>query len=197
MTVAALAAAAGIVATAAGAPARTLSGVVETAGRALPASWVVLYDAGRGAPVRLGAAWTAADGSFRIAYRPRSGAGTLYVVAHGTSRAAGTAVRLMTVVGTAQRSLASVRINELTTVGSAYALAQFMRAAAVRGPAPGLPNAATTALNIIDLGTGGFGRVVVSHPNGSRTATQATLANLLTGCTTRGPVACDRLFRAA
>ncbi len=193
-------AAAGIVAAAAGAPARTLSGVVETAGRPLPASRVVLYDAGRGAPTRLGTAWTAADGTFRIAYLHPSGVGTLYVVAHGTSSAAGPAVQLMTVVGTAQRSLASVRINELTTVGTAYALAQFVRAAAVRGPAPGLPNAAATALNLIDPRTGGFGRVVASRPNGRQTTTQATLAtvaDLLASCTTRGPVACDRLFRVA
>jgi sugar lactone lactonase YvrE len=194
------AAAAGLVAAASGAPERTLAGVVTTAGQGLPASQVVLYDAGRGAPARLGAAWTAADGSFRIVYRRPSGAGVLYVVAHGTSRAAGPAVQLLSVAGTARHPRAVVRVNELTTVGSATALAQFTRGTVVRGQTPGLPNAAATALNLIDPGTGGFGRVVAARPNGRQTSTQATLAtlaDLLAGCTMRGPAACTLLFRAA
>jgi len=86
--------------------------------------------------------------------RPR-GTGVLYVVATGGGRAAGRAVQLLSVAGSVAKPVRAVTVNELTTVGSAYALAQFARGAAVRGASPGLENAAATAVNLITPTTGG------------------------------------------
>ncbi len=102
--------------------------------------------------------------------------------------------------GTVRRPLRAVTINELTTVGSAYALSQFAHGARISGTSPGLENAAATALNLINPSTGGFGRVVATAPNGAKTTTQATLADLadiVSGCTQGSVVGCARLFAVA
>jgi len=186
--------------TAAGASQAVLSGVVRVGTAPLPASRIVLYAAGSSAPIRLGSGWSSASGTFRIRYpRPR-GTGILYVTATGTSRAAGPAVQLLSVAGSPQRPLRAVVVNELTTVGSGYALSQFARGVQIAGKSPGLENAATTALNLINPSTGGFGRVVATAPNGTDTtsmATLATLADIVAGCTQGHPAACVRLFAAA
>jgi len=190
----------GLPGSAAGAPPAVLTGLARTGRAPLPASRVVLYAAGRGAPVRLGAGWTSATGAFQIRYvRPR-GLGILYVTATGTSRAAGPAVQLLGVAGTVQRPLRAVTVNELTTVGFAYALDQFAAGARISGKSPGLENAAATGNNLVNPATGGFDAVVAHAPNGSRTTTQATLselADILAGCTGGTVATCARLFAAA
>jgi len=190
----------GVSGSATGTSEAVLSGVARVGDRPLPASRVVLYAAGRGVPVRLGVGWTSASGGFRIRYARPRGVGVLYVTATGTSRAAGPAVQLLDVAGTVQQPLRMVTINELTTVGFAYALDQFAAGARISGPSPGLENAAATGRNLADPITGGFGAVVAHAPNGPKTTTQATLgdlADIVAGCT-RGTVAiCARLFAAA
>jgi hypothetical protein len=184
---------------AAGAAGLTMSGVVTAGSRPVPASRIVLYSAGSGAPMRLGAAWSGPNGRFRISY-PRTRGVVLYVVASGTSRPAGRALELVSVAGTASAPDRSVRVNELTTVGSAYALNQFAHGSVIGGPAPGFANAAATATSLINPATGGFGAVVARRPNGGQTTTQATLgtlANLVGACAAGGPVACARVFAAA
>jgi streptogramin lyase len=177
-----------------------LSGAVQTGERPLPGSVVVLYAAGSTSPRRLGSAITGARGEFRITYlRPRAAA-VLYLVATGGSRAAGAAVQLLSVAGSARRPLRSVKVNELTTVASAFALAQFTHGAVVRGRSPGLENAAATASNLMNPATGGVSSVLATPPNGGDTdslATLRTLADIVGGCTQGSPRTCRRLFVAA
>jgi hypothetical protein len=185
---------------AAGAQRATLSGVVRVGTSPLAASRVVLYRAGTSAPVRLGTAWTTASGTFRISYLRPHGVGILYVTATGSRRPAGSAVQLLSVAGSVQRPERAVIVNELTTVGSAYALSQFAGGARISGKSPGLENAAATALNLVNPSTGGFGRVVATAPNGGDTATTATLAalaDIVAGCTQGRIGTCARLFVAA
>jgi len=191
---------AGIPGRAAGAPQQVVSGVADLGRSPLPAARVVLYASGSGGPVRLGAAWTSIDGRFRIRYpRPR-GVGILYAIATGTSRASGPAVQLLGMAGTLQRPLDAVTLNELTTVGAAYALDQFASGVRIGGKSPGLENAAATSINLVDPRTGAFGAVVATAPNGSDTRTLRTfadLADIVGGCTQGGPASCARLFAAA
>ena len=110
-------------------------------------------------------------------------------------------MQLLSVAGSVHRPLLSVKVNELTTVASAYALAQFTHDAVVRGRSPGLENAAATAANLINPTTGGVSSVLATPPNGRDTdtlATLRTLADIVGGCT-QGSVreTCRRLFLAA
>ena len=177
-----------------------LSGVVQTGNRPLPGSVVVLYAGRSTSRLRLGSAITGARGTFRISYRrPRRDA-VVYLVATGGSRAGGRAVQLMSVTGSVQRPRLSVKVNELTTVASAYALAQFMHGAVVRGRSPGLENAAATASNLMNPVTGGVSSVLAEPPNGSKTRTLATLrtlADIVGGCTQGSARTCRRFFVAA
>jgi streptogramin lyase len=94
-----------------------------------------------------------------------------------------------------------VVINELTTVASVWAGAQFLTGTALTGNALGLRIAAGNVPNLVDLRTGGLGPVIQDALNSSQTTTLATfntLANLLTGCITRVQSdACNKLFAAA
>jgi hypothetical protein len=185
---------------AAAVPRSVLSGGVRTGAAPLRGSSVALFAAGSAAPRRLGTAVTGARGEFRISYVRPGGTGILYVVATGGGRAAGRAVQLLSVAGSPARPLSAVTVNELTTVGSAYALAQFAHGAAVRGASPGLENAAETALNLIAPAGGGVSPVIATPPNGTDTdtlATLRTLANVVAGCTRGTPRSCLRLFLAA
>jgi len=190
----------GTVASAAAAPRSVLSGAVRTGATPLSGSSVALLEAGSAAPRLLGSAITGVRGDFRISYVRPGGTGVLYVVATGGDRAAGRAVQLLSVAGSVAEPVSAVTVNELTTVGSAYALAQFTRGAAVRGPSPGLDNAAATAFNLIAPATGDVSPVIATPPNGTDTdslATLRTLANIVAGCTRGTPRSCLRLFLTA
>jgi len=91
-------------------------------------------------------------------------------------------------------------MTELTTVSSAYSLAQFLSRGSVSGPAPGLPNAAATAANLADPRTGKLSFVLANSPNGNATETLPifnTVANVLARCTRGTRADCNRVFAAA
>lgn len=174
-----------------------VAGRVEAGARPVVGSMVVLFAAGGTGRVRLGSARTGSRGGFRIAYRRPSGNAVLYVVASGGRRPAGTALQMMTVAGSAASPPASVTVNELTTVGAAYALAQFAHGTVVRGGSPGLQNAGATAANLVDPVSGTVSSVLARAPNGADTDTLATLISLsriVAGCAQRGPAGCGPLF---
>lgn len=197
---------------AAGASAATLSGSVQsgptpaagTSDTPLAGATVTVFAADARGSRRLGAATTDATGAFTITY-PRAPRGsTLYAVARGGAVGSGTAparaLRLMSVVGPASAPLDTVTINELSTVASTYALVRFIRGGAVRGPAPGLPNAALTAANLVDMRTGKPATTLANAPNGLATEalpTVNTLANVLVRCVRGTRADCTRLFTAA
>src|SRR5499426_1871913 len=183
-----------------------LSGVVLGAGAPIANATVTLWAASAGAPAQLGRARTDANGRFTLAASaaPANHA-SLYVVATGGRAAANKsagdnpAIALITVVG--RKPLASVTINEMTTVASVWTHAQFLDGAAIKGNTLGLRIAAGNVPNFVDLRTGGWGSAIQDPLNSSQTPTMAnfaTLADVLSGCVTRVTEdACGKLFAAA
>jgi hypothetical protein len=148
---------------------------------------VALFAGSRTGATELGHARTDAAGAFTISYT-KPAAGVLYVQA---AAAGGSRLQLRAVAGVGRgggvppQTLTTVTVNELTTVATAYALAQFTGANGISGPSPGLENAAATAFNLADSATGKPGAVVSDSDNGAKNATLATLgtlANLVSVC---------------
>jgi PKD repeat protein len=117
-----------------------------------------------------------------------------------------TALTMMAALGTCGSLTDStfININEVTTVGSVYALSQFMSANGQVGSygssAQGLTNAFATVNNLVNVGSG----VALSvTPNGNGVVPQAeinTLANIIATCVnSSGPTStgCSSLFTAA
>lgn len=94
----------------------------------------------------------------------------------------------------------SVVINEVTTVATAYALAQFIHNNSIFGSYPGLCNGVRTIQNLVDIKTGKPASVVSNQENGSTKprSTRAlqtvnTLANIISACAVSKSV-CKKLF---
>jgi hypothetical protein len=179
-----------------------LRGTVTGDGKPLPGAQVTLFSGARQGSSELGRATTTSSGSFQISY-VKPGTGIIYVeaVAKNTSKS-----RLLSVIGVTggggvpPQTVPAVTVNELTTVASSYALAQFRRGDRFSGPSPGLENAAATAFNLANPADGKAGAVVTDADNGSHNATLATLgtlANLLSLCSGAQPRRCDELLRLA
>jgi hypothetical protein len=187
------------------ATADALEGKVLGGGQPITNSTVTLWAASDGAPQQLGQARTGADGSFTINSTVPASAATLYLIAKGGQSAANPqggdnpAVALMTVVG--GNLPATVTINEMTTVASAWTHAQFLDGSAIKGPALSLRIAAGNVPNFVDLQTGGWGGAIQDPLNSGQTPTMAnfaTLADVLAGCVTGATVdACPKLYTAA
>ncbi len=182
-------------------------GTVQSGETPIAGSNVTLYSAGtsRSASASvLGHAITDRNGAFAINYtQPLNSNAVLYLVADGflppRARTRRTEVRLATVLGTGQGP-ANVVLNERTTVGTAFAMAQFIQGTNIAGGSPGLQNAAATFKNLADVRTGGVGRVLANSPNGPETSTMAefnSLSNLLAACVNATiAVPCNALFAA-
>ncbi len=147
---------------------------------------MTLYEAGAATARRAAGAVTGAHGAFTLRY---ARAGVLYAIA-----TKGRTVALIGVPGASRMLM----INELSTVASAYALAQFAHRGGFSGSA--ITNAAATVSNLVDPATGRPGQVVAQPPNGSDTrtlATMRTLADIASGCTLGSARSCHALFAAA
>src|SRR5215469_76468 len=193
-------AAAGAPPAAARSPGAALHGTVMAAGKPLPGAQVTLFAGSREGVSELGHARTGAAGSFGISYI-KPAAGVLYVqaAAAGASR-----LRLQSVVGVGSgggvppQTLTTVTLDELTTVATAYALAQFSGPDGIAGPSPGLENAAATAFSLADPASGEAGAVVTDQDNGGKNqtlATLGTLANLVSLCRGAQSPQCGALLR--
>jgi hypothetical protein len=96
----------------------------------------------------------------------------------------------------------SISMNEVTTVASAWALAQFISAGANVGSsatnAAGLGNAFAVAKNLVDPGTGLAPGSALPHGAVTESAKLYTLADVLAACVnSNGGAACTPLFTAA
>ena len=188
----------GQVASDAAAETHSTSGTVASAGGPLADYDVTLFSAGASSAVALGSATTVADGSFSITYeQPPDPNAVLYLRATEASPATG-ARTLWSVLGPGPAP-AAVVVNEATTVATAYAMAQFTDGSEISGPSPGLPNAASMAHDLADVGTGALSPVLLTSPNGGDTRTRDTfnsLANTISACIEAAPN-CETLFDAA
>lgn len=133
-----------------------------------------------------------ASGNFQIAYdRPQERAVMFVKAERG-------AVTLASAIGYAADMPAQVVVNELTTVATGTAFAQFVRGDEVRGNPVGMVNAVRMAGNLAQPVTGEAGIVVARTPNGSETSTYATfnsIANAVAACVA-SERACADLFGA-
>lgn len=186
-------------ASAAGAGTDAVHGTVTGAGKPLGEARVTLFTGTRSGVRELGRTTTDAHGSFRIPYAEPAD-GVLYVEA---TPAQGRRLRLRSVVGfgagggVPRRTESTVTVDELTTVATTYALAQFSDGRGITGPSPGLQNAAATSFGLADPVTARPGEAVRADSANSETlATLNTLANLVSLCVADSP-RCEDLLRLA
>jgi hypothetical protein len=182
-----------------------IQGQVLGGGAPIAKSTVTLWEASADAPKQLAQTKTNDDGRFEVRAKGASKDGILYLVATGgipkANKAGGenSAIALLAVVGS--NPPASVTINELTTVASAFTNARFISGDGISGNPLGLKIAAGNVPNLVDLSTGGWGKVLLDPINSSMTTTLATLDTLGSLVTASFTVANDdwraRFYKAA
>src|SRR5271167_2311911 len=159
-----------------------VKGQVTGGGAPIAKSTVTLWEASAGAPKQLGQTKTNDDGRFEVRAKGASKDGILYLVATGgvakASKSGGDnpAIALLSVLG--NNPPASVTINELTTVASAFTNARFINGDGISGNPLGLKIAAGNAPNLVDPATGGWGKVLLDPLNSTQTTTLANLNTL-------------------
>ncbi len=186
----------------------------------LYAAGIAAGDSGYGSnATALGSAvTTSASGAFTVNVNcPASPGDLIYLVATGGDSGNGpnASTELMTALGPCANftSGATVTINEVTTVASAYALSQFMIAAPNVGSSStnyqGLTNAFATVNNLVSVTSGASFTHTPGYPTdlsgdapilNNSTVPQArinTLADMLNSCTASDGSACASLFAAA
>jgi streptogramin lyase len=183
----------------------SITGMVMGGSGAISGATVTLYEATTTVS-KLSSAVTDAGGNFVLYYiKPTNSNALLYLTATGGTVAGASgpngAIKLSAVLGLVSTDPMSATINELTTVASAYSMAQFAGAAGISGPSPGLRNASSTVANLVDVQSGQLGTVIQNAANGSSTTTLATLnalADILAGCVESATpaVSCGNLFAA-
>jgi streptogramin lyase len=183
-----------------------IEGRVDTGGGAVSRSTVTLWAAGTGEPRRLAQTRTNGEGRFelRAEENPRRDI-ILYLVAEGGeatvhwSAGDNRALALMAVVGSEPPE--RVTINELTTVASAFTAARFIKGESISGNSFGLRIAAENVPNLVNLTTGGWGKVLLDPLNSTQTTTLANLNTLSSLISAFATVANDdwrgRFLRAA
>src|SRR5271157_4768772 len=173
----------------------SIKGQVLGGGAPIAKSTVTLWEASAGAPKQLGQTKTNDDGRFEVRAKGASKDGILYLVAAGgvpkASKAGGDnpAIALLSVLGS--NPPASVTINELTTVASAFTHARFINGTGISGNPLGLRIAAGNAPNLVDPVTGGWGKVILDPLNSTQTTTLANLDTLGSFITAFATVAND------
>ncbi len=172
------------------------AGVVSSGPQAsaqpVPGANVSIYRAGAGAPVLLAQAVTNGRGEFSAVVPKQAATEVRYAIATSMR------TELMTVMVASDAP--QVRIDEMTTVASAYAMAQFIDGKQVTGKALPLQVAAAMFHNLAAPADGVVSPVLRTSPNGDETNARrlmATLSNVLAGCV-RGQAqsGCQLLFSA-
>lgn len=162
---------------------------------------VTVYAAGPNGSEIVGSAVTNINGEFFIALSPRTlktyKGYTFFVIARK-----GNDLVLANVIGT--QIVPTLIVNELTTVATAYAMAQFLdpsklllESSLIKGSLKGLNIASQMNHNLVDPMTGSFSAVVASPPNAFETNAQrslGSLANLLLPCVRNGGSDCTFLY---
>ena len=137
----------------------SIKGQVLGEGAPIAKSTVSLWEASAGAPKQLAQTKTNDDGRFAVRVKGAHSDAVLYLVANGGVPKASKAdsdnpaIALLLVVGS--NPPASVTINELTTVASAFTNARFINGDTISGNPLGLRIAAGNVPNLVDPATGG------------------------------------------
>ncbi|HEU0301762.1 MAG TPA: hypothetical protein VFR37_20075, partial [Longimicrobium sp.] len=112
----------------------------------LAGATVNVYEATLAAPIPVGNATTAGDGTFSISIADPTASTFFYAVAQVSG-----GVALVTIIG--RQIGGSIVINELTTVAAAFSMAQFTDGVAIAGNTFGLRMAALMNGNLVDTAT--------------------------------------------
>lgn len=177
-----------------------INGSVSSGGGASPqaigGATVSIYQAQTGAPLLVTQFTTDSNGNFTTKIpvnnsNTSSNPATYFAVATKSP-----SIQLMASLGSGP--LTAVKINEMTTVASAYAYAQlFQSNYTIAGSAMQLSIAAGMAENLASAQTGTASTVIQTSPNGYETNTWSalgTLSNVLAACTQGVSNACTNLF---
>jgi hypothetical protein len=174
-------------------------GVVKAGATPISGATVKLYDAAHDRHLQatlLGSASTDSDGHFSITYDSRPPTDVIYLIASGSAAS----LEFAAVLGQAGGAPSNVVINELTTIASAWSMAQFLDGDSIGGKSPGMPNAAATSGILVDVLAGTIATLLGTYPNGSSTSTMAefnSLGNLLAACASGNQSNCTQLFNLA
>jgi len=152
--------------------AASLAGSVQMAGKPVAAANVTLYAASTGAPAKLAEAKTDNQGAFKLSSGQAPKDSVLYVIAKGPKEN----VALLSVLGATPP--ATITVNELTTVASAFTSARFINGESISGNTLGLHIAAGNVPNLVDPATGRWGKVILDPINSTQTTTLANLNTL-------------------
>lgn len=139
---------------------------------------VTLYEATEFVPIALATTTTTDDGQFRLETGRTTSESTLFLSANITDQ-----VRLTAVLGETLPNYAT--INELTSVATSYAMAQFLRSGQIAGDAFRLRIAAMMSANIANPVTGEISAVLNRSPNADQTNSlrlTRSLGNLVNLC---------------
>lgn len=182
-----------------------IKGQVLGGGAPIAKSTVTLWEASAGAPKQLDQTKTSGDGRFQVRLKGAHGDAILYLIASGGEPQANKGggdnpgIVLLSVLG--NQPPESVVVNELTTVASAFTNARFISGDAISGNSLGLRIAAGNVPNLVDLATGGWGKVLLDPLNSYMTTTLANLDTLGSLITASFTVANDdwraRFYKAA
>ncbi len=169
----------------------SIKGQVLLGAAPIAKSTVTLWEASAAAPKQLAQAKASDDGRFEVRTKGAKSDAILYLVASGgapkASKTGGDNPALVLLAVLESNPPASVTINELTTVASAFTAARFINGGAISGNPLGLRIAAGNVPNLVDLATGGWGKVIVDPGNSTWTTTLAnfdTLGSLISAFAT-------------
>ncbi|WP_298622578.1 hypothetical protein [uncultured Legionella sp.] len=173
----------------------TVSGVVQSGAavsQPLVNAHVTIYRADLSSSRAIGEGVTNNSGHFYIYIPPEElvQATSFYAVAR-----VGNNIKLATVLG--GDILPSITINELTTVGAAFSMAQFFHNGQIFGKSLGLKIASGMNANLVSPIDGRLSTVIMSSPNADQTNTKRSLnnlANLIAHCVRNVSNACTILF---
>ncbi len=178
----------------------TISGRVQSGGSVsvmpIVNALVTIYGVTQNSAVPIGTATTNSNGNFYIYIPPVSLAANPYIIYYATAQKDNN-MELATIIG--ETISPGIIINEMTTVGAAYSMAQFFHHDQIYGKSLGLKIAASMNANLVSPVLGNLSRVISSSPNANETNTMrslGTLSNLIAPCVQNSPGACAALFAA-
>ena len=182
-----------------------IQGLLLGAGVPIVSATVTVYSSSDGNGVEaLGEGSTNDDGEFEFNYNtPADSAGVVYLTSRGgrlSSQDVPESFVLASVLG-ASPEVSTITINELTTVASAFALAQFINGAELQGNSIGLTMAPRLLRNLVDIETGEPGTTISNDDNSPQSTFSALrtfneLGNLLASCASDANV-CQSLLQLA